>query len=97
VQYVSARLAVSVVPIGLCVWCLEQESLAVDGPHYQCQKKSSNVYPRSDICRVHQQNSPFGDQHAREIEDNLTDLDDYSDNDSYTPRIQRIRTDTQGT
>ena len=27
----------------------------------------------------------FGDRHAREIEDNLTDLDDYSKNGSYQP------------
>jgi hypothetical protein len=27
----------------------------------------------------------FGDRHAREIEDNLTDLDDYSDDGSYQP------------
>jgi Fe-S-cluster formation regulator IscX/YfhJ len=27
----------------------------------------------------------FGDLHAREIEDNLTDLDDHSDDSSYQP------------
>jgi hypothetical protein len=27
----------------------------------------------------------FGDQHAREIEDNLTDLDDHSNDGSYQP------------
>jgi hypothetical protein len=74
----------NVEPIGSCVSPLEHESLALDGPHCQCQKKSFNAY-RIGRSQGAPMTPTFGNRHAREIEDNLTDLDDYSDDGSYQP------------